>query len=172
MDIRILGWGYENIRRFGKLDIDLTQESGALPHVTLVMMRNGTGKTTTIHLIRSVLNGSASHWSAQQIRDFQPRDRESAFGKFYIKIKFNTEIYFYLLTLDYDGGTATYQTSRVSNSSGGMEQGRNLPTSLNGVFDVEEFVNRFIFDGEQAKKNTKLFELRGRKCHQIFVSCR
>ena len=152
MDIRILGWGYENIRRFGKLDIDLTQGNNTLPHVTLVMMRNGTGKTTTIHLIRSILNGSATSWSAQQVREFRPKEHEATNGKFYLKIRFNMDVYYYVLAFDYKNGTASYETSRVSNTSGGLEPGRNLPTSLSGVFDVEEFVNRFIFDGEQAKK--------------------
>lgn len=152
MDIRILGWGYENIRRFGKLDIDLTQGNNTLPHVTLVMMRNGTGKTTTIHLIRSVLNGCATNWTAQQVREFRPKEYAAAIGKFYFKIRFNMDVYYYVLTFDYESGTASYETSRVSNTSGGLEPGRNLPTSLSGVFDVEEFVNRFIFDGEQAKK--------------------
>ena len=117
MDIRILGWGYENIRRFGKLDIDLTQGNNTLPHVTLVMMRNGTGKTTTIHLIRSVLNGCATNWTAQQVREFRPKEHDAATGKFYLKIRFNMDVYYYVLTFDYESGTASYETSRVSNTS-------------------------------------------------------
>ena len=121
MDIRILGWGYENIRRFGNLDIDLTQGDNTLPHVTLVMMRNGTGKTTTIHLIRSVLNGRATNWTAQQVREFRPKEHDATTGKFYLKIRFNMDIYYYVLTFDYESGTASYETSRVSNASGGLE---------------------------------------------------
>lgn len=53
MEIKILGWSYENIRRFENLAIDLLNGGCTLPHITLVMMRNGTGKTTTIQLIRA-----------------------------------------------------------------------------------------------------------------------
>lgn len=152
MDIKILGWSYENIRRFKKLDIDLSQETLSLPHVSLVMMRNGTGKTTTIHLIRAILSGTAKNWSSEQVREFRPKGKDVDYGKFVLRIKFNQDVYFYTLLLDYENGKASYQTSRVSNTSGGLEDGRILPTALNGVFDVEEFVNRFIFDGEQARK--------------------
>lgn len=155
MNIEILGWSYENIRRFGKLNIDLRQDRLSPPHVCLVMMRNGTGKTTTIQLIRAVLNGAATSWTAQQVREFRPKGQDISFGKFNLTIKFDGNTYYYTLLLDYDRGKAEYQTSRVSSVGGGLEGGRILPTALNGVFDVEEFVNRFIFDGEQARKTLK-----------------
>lgn len=151
MNIEILGWGYENIRRFGKLDIDLRQ-GPSLPHICLIMMRNGTGKTTTIQLIRAVLNGTATAWTAQQIREFCPKEQNVSCGKFNLAIKFDGNTYYYTLLFDYERGKAEYRTSRVSSIGGGLEEGRILPTALNGVFDVEEFVNRFIFDGEQARK--------------------
>lgn len=152
MEIKILGWSYENIRRFKNLTIDLLNGGCSLPHITLVMMRNGTGKTTTIQLIRAVLNGSATNWSAEQVREFRPKDKDISCGKFCLNVKFDSNTYFFSLLLNYDEGVASYQTSRISTASGGLEAGRILPVSLNGVFDTEEFVNRFIFDGEQAKK--------------------
>ena len=152
MEICILGWSYKNIRRFGDLKIDLSPNLMTLPKVSLIMMRNGTGKTTTIHLIRAVLNGTASSWSPKQIREFKPQNSEVSEGEFSLSVRFDGDIYHYSLLLDYNRGTARYLTSRVSNTGGGQEEGRNLPSSLNGVFDVEQFVNRFIFDGEQARK--------------------
>ncbi len=152
MEIKIMGWSYENIRRFENLTIDLLNGGCNLPHITLVMMRNGTGKTTTIQLIRAVLNGSAASWSAEQVREFRPKDKDISYGKFCLNVKFDSDTYYFSLLLNYDEGVASYQTSRVSPASGGLEVGRILPVSLNGVFDTEEFVNRFIFDGEQAKK--------------------
>lgn len=147
-----MGWSYENIRRFENLTIDLVNGGCNLPHVTLVMMRNGTGKTTTIQLIRAILNGSATNWTAKQVREFRPKDKDISCGKFCLNVKFDSDTYYFSLLLNYDEGVASYQTSRVSPASGGLEVGRILPVSLNGVFDTEEFVNRFIFDGEQAKK--------------------
>ena len=152
MEIKIIGWSYENIRRFENLTIDLVNGGRPLPHITLVMMRNGTGKTTTIQLIRAVLNGSATNWTAEQVREFRPKDKDISCGTFCLNVKFDSDTYYFSLLFNYDAGVATYQTSRVRADSGGLEAGRRVPLSLNGVFDTEEFVNRFIFDGEQAKK--------------------
>lgn len=133
------------------MDVNLCQ-GDSLPHVCLIMMRNGTGKTTTIQLIRAVLNGTATTWKPEQVKEFCPKERNVSYGKFNLRIRFDGNIYYYILLFDYEGGKATYQTSRVSSTSGGLEKERILPIALNGVFDVEEFVNRFIFDGEQARK--------------------
>ncbi len=152
MEISILGWKYENIRRFNNLEIDLTTNEHKLSGVSLIMMRNGTGKTTTIQLIRAVLNGSATSWSASKIREYKPQNSAVESGKFDLRVRFDGDLYYYSLVLDYSEGKAIYRTSRVSKENGGLEEGRSLPSSLSGVFDTEEFVNRFIFDGEQARK--------------------
>lgn len=151
MEIRITGWGYENIRRLNTLDVDLSSDDGILPHTTLVMMKNGTGKTTTLHLMRAALSGNAGDWTPAQVREYKPISSDRDIGKFYIKMKFGDEPYRYSLILDYALGRATYETSRVG-LSGGLEDGHRLPTSMRQVLNNDGFVERFIFDGEQAKK--------------------
>lgn len=151
MEIRIVGWGYENIRRFNNLHIDLLQDNNRLPHTTLVMMRNGTGKTTTITLMRAVLSGNATKWKPEEVREFKPVDGQALRGKFYLKIKYGMDLYHYNLILDYDYGRASYETSCVG-LSGGLKAEHILPMQLKSVFSNEGFINRFIFDGEQAKK--------------------
>lgn len=170
MNIKITGWGYENIRRFGVLDVDLLQGSNHLPHATFIMMRNGTGKTTTITLMRAILSGIAENWSPDIVKGFKPTHGKSALGKFYIKIMFDSEIYIYNLNLNYEQGKASYQTSHVG-MSGGLEMGHILPMPLKGVLNNEGFINRFIFDGEQAKKtlnaSSKEAELAVKYLYQI-----
>ena len=151
MQIKLLGWGYENIRRFKKLDINLVESATLPPHVSLIMMRNGTGKTTTITLIRAVLSEAAKNWSPERIREFRPARGNATNGCFYMKICFGSDIYHYSLHFDYEQGIATYETSKVG-TPGGLHEGRTLPMELQGVLDNEEFVNRFVFDGEQARK--------------------
>lgn len=151
MEIKLLGWGYENIRRINTLELNLLQHDTTPPHISLIMMRNGTGKTTTITLIRAILSGAAVSWSPERVREFQPTHGQATSGKFYVKMRFGTELYHYNLLLDYEQGAALYQTSRVG-MTGGLELGRTLPMQLKGVFDNEEFINRFVFDGEQARK--------------------
>ena len=150
MKIKILGWEYENIRRIGKLNIDLNRPDGSVYENTFIMMPNGTGKTTTLRLIRAMLTGEATGWKEKEVRSFRPTFREASEGKFRFKVMFDKDIYEYTLYLDYDLGEARYETSRVARS-GGVEEGHTLPMSLRNVL-TGEFVNRFIFDGEQAQK--------------------
>ena len=150
MKIRILGWRYRNIRRMEDLEVDLT-ENGKLYPNSLIMMSNGTGKTTTLSLIRAVFSGSAETWRGAEVRTYRPAFCDAAEGSFYLKVQFDQEIYHYILHLDYEEGKAWYETSSAM-MEGGYEEGRRLPYSLRDIFRNEEFVNRFVFDGEQAKK--------------------
>lgn len=151
MNIKILGWEYENIRRIGKLSIDLTKPDGNVYENTFIMMPNGTGKTTTLRLICAILSEKgASGWKESEVRSFRPLFKTASKGKFSLKIIFDEDIYYYTLHLDYELGEVRYETTRVGRS-GGIEAGRSFPLSLKGVL-TEEFVKRFIFDGEQAQK--------------------
>ena len=114
------------------------------------MMPNGTGKTTTIDLMRAVLDGSAIDWDADRVNEFKPQYGNVSKGEFQLKTKINDEIYYNILCLDYENGKAQYKTSRTG-EPGGLEDGRNLPYQLADILNTQ-FVNRFIFDGEQAKK--------------------
>jgi DNA sulfur modification protein DndD len=148
MKIRILGWEYKNIRRINNLKIDLGQSENAAK-ISLIMMPNGTGKTTTIKLMRAVLDESAKHWTADQIQEFKPLFGDCPKGEFRLSTKIGEEIYCFVLCLDYENGVASYKTSRAG-EHGGMDNGLNFPYQLKGVFNPQ-FVKRFIFDGEQAK---------------------
>lgn len=149
MKIRILGWEYINIRRINNLCIDLTNGTTP-PKISLIMMPNGTGKTTTISLMRAVLDGTATSWPPDKVREFKPQYGDIKKGEFRLKTKINEELFYFILCLDYENGRAEYKTSRTG-QSGGLDNGRNLPYQLSGVFN-EQFVSRFVFDGEQAKK--------------------
>lgn len=150
MKIQILGWEYINIRRINNLSVDLTN-GNSIPHqISLIMMPNGTGKTTTINLMRAVLDGSALDWPEDKVREYKPQYGNVSKGEFRLKTKINDDIYYFILCLDYENGKAQYKTSRTG-EPGGLEDGRNLPYQLSGVLNTQ-FVNRFIFDGEQAKK--------------------
>lgn len=149
MKIRILGWEYINIRRINNLSVDLTNGTTP-PKISLIMMPNGTGKTTTISLMRAVLDGTATGWDQDKVREFKPQYGDIKKGEFRLKAQINEELFYFILCLDYENGKAEYRTSRTG-QPGGLDEGRNLPYQLSGIFN-EQFVSRFIFDGEQAKK--------------------
>lgn len=150
MKIRVLGWEYKGIRRMKELKVDLEKSKQVVYPNTLIMMSNGAGKTTTLHLIRAVLSGNAVEWKEREVRSFRPVGSEVPEGQFILRIMFGTDIFYYVLHLDYEEGRAWYETS--SALTGGYEHGRYLPYALRGVFEYEEFVSRFVFDGEQARK--------------------
>lgn len=151
MKIRVLGWQYENIRRMEDLEVDLTKGDGTPYPNSLIMMPNGTGKTTTLYLIRAALSGEALQWKAREVRSFRPPLSEVEEGCFILKMAFGEDIYYYILHLNYEDGTAWYETSSAM-MAGGYETGHRVPYSLRGILDRGNFVMRFVFDGEQARK--------------------
>ncbi len=67
--IEILGWESKGLRSVDyKVDFDKTQDS--VYSASLLQMPNGTGKTTTLNLIRTALSGEADNgsWTPEQTR--------------------------------------------------------------------------------------------------------
>lgn len=151
MKISILGWKYKNIRRMGDLEINLEGSNGEVFGNTLIMMPNGTGKTTTLKLICAALTGKAVEWKEREVRSFQPNYKNAKDGEFCLRVKFDEDLYYFILHFDYELGEVRYETSRAERS-GGIESGHIIPLSLQGILTEAEFVNRFVFDGEQAQK--------------------
>lgn len=156
MKIQLLGWRYKNIRKFENLEINLVFNNDNVIPITIIMMRNGTGKTTTLMLLRAIFSGKANTWGREKVRSYRPTNREVSEGSFSAKVRYilddgSSKVYRYVLHLNYETGSAYYETS-YPERHGGLEMGYDLPPSLEGVINNEEFVNRFIFDGEQARK--------------------
>ena len=148
MKMSILGIEYKNIRKITDLKMSFVDSVGNVIKNNFIMMANGTGKTTTMTLLKGLLDGKAVEWSTNYVKSFAPTTRASDTGEFSITVKFDERQYKYFLCLDYRSGVATINTTTTEN--GGFEKGRHLPDSLKDIFS-SEFVRRFIFDGEQAK---------------------
>ena len=136
---------YHNIRRMSDLTIDFTKD-GQLIGKTFVMMGNGTGKTTTIELLKGVLSGEAANWNSKKVKEY--RHKDEAEGSFEIMTEFDGRPYAYILQMDYEQGTAKISTSCPPR---GLDIGVRYPDSISRIFS-KEFVERFIFDGEQPSK--------------------
>ncbi len=149
MKMSILGIEYKNIRKITDLKLSFVDDAGNIINNNFIMMANGTGKTTTMALLKGLLDGTAAEWSESDVKSFAPTTRVSDTGEFSITVKFDERQYKYFLCLDYRTGVATINTTTTEN--GGYEEGRHLPDSLKDIFSPE-FVSRFVFDGEQAKK--------------------
>lgn len=151
MKMIILKIGYKNIRKIADLTLSFTHEDGSIVKNSFIMMANGTGKTTTIALIKGLLDGSAEDWNRDEVRSFAPTTANVDSGEFSIVVKFDEKQYTYFLTLDYKEGSARIETLSVSLN--GREKGRRLPEAIKKLF-TKDFVRRFVFDGEQATKST------------------
>lgn len=146
MDVRIQGWKYENIRG-GMRDVEI-DFGHAPPRWALIQMPNGTGKTTTMALLRAVLAGESL--PASVVRDFRP-DEHTETGRFELRLVIDGRPLRLEMRLDYESGEITYWTTRAALAAGGMEEGRILPEEL-GLLITPEFTRLFIFDGEMAKQ--------------------
>lgn len=149
MKMSILGMEYKNIRKISDLKLSFVDDTGNVINNNFIMMANGTGKTTTMALLKGLLDGTAVDWEASEVRSFAPTTSISDTGEFSITVKFDERQYKYFLCLDYRAGVAKINTTTTDN--GGYEEGRYLPDSIKDIF-TSEFVSRFVFDGEQAKK--------------------
>ena len=149
MKMSILEIEYRNIRKINDLKIPFVNENGEIIKNNFIMMANGTGKTTTMTLLKGLFDGTAPSWPSEKIKSFAPAMTGAEHGEFAVTVKFDEKRYKYVLSLDYKAGTA--EISTITSAVGGRESGRHLPESIRGIFSPE-FVRRFIFDGEQAEK--------------------
>ena len=146
MEIKVHGWKYEGIRGgLAKASIDLGSDPSRW---TLIQMPNGTGKTTTMALLRAAF--SHESFTPDRVRGFRQDDTTQS-GLFELTLSVDAKLYRLQLRFDFGAGTCTYWTARVGLSGGGLEEGWLLPSDLRRLF-TQEFVRLFVFDGELAKE--------------------
>ena len=145
MNLRIEEIRYKNIRDIGSLKLDFTKSGSNQPkHISLVQMPNGTGKTTTMGLIRHLILGT--DLDNETVRGYEPETGASN-GEFIISFATGDERFRLHMELDYDLGTITYKHSYPQREGGGLNNNHYLPLALENIL-TEEFVDLFIFNGE------------------------
>ena len=150
MKMSILSLEYKNIRKISNLKLSFTKQDGSVVGNNFIMMANGTGKTTTMGLIKGLFDGTIVSWPPETIMSYKPTSTGAENGEFSVTVKFDDKQYKYFVYMNYLTGTAEIKTT--SSETGGMEQGLHLPESIRGIFSPE-FVRRFVFDGEQATRS-------------------
>ena len=110
MKMSILELEYKNIRKISSLQISFRNDTGGVIKNNFVMMANGTGKTTTMTLIKGLLDGSAKNWPVDYVKSFAPTTTTGDKGEFSITVKFDEKQYKYFLSLDYVNGIAKIET--------------------------------------------------------------
>ena len=141
--LRILGWKAEGLR-CADHEVDFRQGRDSPYPVSLIQMRNGTGKTTTLRLLRAALSGSLKEQrNSDAVGEFR-RDG-SDMGKFELRLEYNGRPLTLLMEFDFETRSVQYKTTGRDGQKSGFGPGRTLARFLN-----EKFVNFFVFDGELA----------------------
>ena len=146
MKIFIKGWHTKGLR-CPDMDIELSSgnEGGG---VSLIQMPNGTGKTTTLTLLKACLTGEATNWSQQEIAEFAKPNSGNEVGVFRLDLLYDMDPLTIELTLNFEGNSPTeYKTTAPK--LGGVINGWDPPVDIR-QFLQKKVVNLFIFDGEFA----------------------
>jgi len=144
MDVRLTGWKAINLRG-GLRDVEI--DLGDNPcRWTLIQMPNGTGKTTTMELLRATLNGG--DLAAKTVRELRADDHVEK-GFFEARLLVDDKSYRLQLELDFRDGSATNWTVQERERGGGREVGRNLPLNLQTLLKPT-LTELFVFNGELA----------------------
>ena len=147
MKIELAGWSSSGLR-CPDIEIELTTGDKIAP-VSLIQMPNGTGKTTTLTMIRAAMNGEAQGWLPAKIRSLRRPGELHSEGEFVLNLKVNDQPLTFELTLNFELGKAEYRTT--SFGSGGIIPGWEPPPEVKKFLDPR-FVQLFVFDGEFADK--------------------
>jgi hypothetical protein len=148
IDLRITGWKAEGLRCPDHEVSFLNGDKSVYP-ISLLQMPNGTGKTTTLTLLRACLSGAAlsEGWDAEKVRSFQKRDSEEGTGTFVVELLANKKRVTFTMTFDFEEGTVRYSTT----AGPGKREGFHPPRELQ-KFLRPSFVRFFVFDGELAEQ--------------------
>ena len=144
MKVQVIGWRAKNLRGYLRdVDIDLSASS---KRWTLLQMPNGTGKTTTMALLRLALNGRAI--SNEEVMGFRADDTV-ADGLFALTLEIDAIRYEIRMQFDFRRPGMFFQTNVPSETSGGLQDRHYLPAALRDTLrsGVTEL---FVFDGELA----------------------
>jgi DNA sulfur modification protein DndD len=146
--IKILRWKASGLR-CPDHEFSFESTAGNVHPLTLIQMPNGTGKTTTLTLIRAALSGSGADggWDAARVRSFAKRGAKVTRGEFQIAFMINTARYTVTMRFDYEEGRMEFATTGGS----GLSSGFNIPAHMK-EFLRPEFVPYFVFDGELAEQ--------------------
>lgn len=147
--ILLAGWEAEGLR-CPDHRVSFEQDPEHVYPISLLQMPNGTGKTTTLHLLRAALSGEAESnrgaWQAPEVRALCKRGNENGTGTFRVTLLVDGRRITICLNFDFDQGTVGYTTTLPS----GMKNGFRPPPGVEKFF-LPQFVNFYVFDGELAE---------------------
>ena len=143
--MRILGWQAQGLRCPDHEIKCCDGDDNPFP-ITLIQMPNGTGKTTTLMLLRAALSGAAADvWDQSTVSELKKKDSDQDEGLFELRLTLNGKRITVRMEFDFAAGGLEYKTTWGS----GQENSFSPPLELRRFMNPD-FVNFFVFDGELA----------------------
>ena len=145
--MRLLGWKAQGLR-CPDHEISCADSNGEPFPVSLIQMPNGTGKTTTLDLLRAALSGAAVEpgWDRHRISEFRKRNSDVADGFFEVRLLLNERRATIVMEFDFENGRVSYRTTHGP----GRRDGFHPPSDFRRFMN-KNFVNFYVFDGELAQ---------------------
>ena len=145
--MRILGWKAEGLR-CPDHEISCADSDDNPYPVSLIQMPNGTGKTTTLNLLRAALSGSGD-WGLvpNAISEYRKRNSDRSDGVFEVRLLLNSKRATITMEFDFENGRVSYKTTHGSGRSNGFYPPPDFRRFMN-----ENFVRFYVFDGELAQQ--------------------
>lgn len=145
--MRILGWKAHGLR-CPDHEINCADSDGEPFPISLIQMPNGTGKTTTLALLRAALSGSAvpPGWDRLKVAEFKKRNSTETDGLFEVTLLLNDRRATIRMEFDFENGRVAYKTTHGH----GLRDGFHPPSDFRRFMNAN-FVNFYVFDGELAQ---------------------
>jgi DNA sulfur modification protein DndD len=145
--MRILGWKAEGLR-CPDHEINCCRDDGQTYRVSLIQMPNGTGKTTTLQLLRAAISGSAAadRWSPSAVKELKKRGSDNSHGSFVLRLLLDRRRVTVIMAFDFEAGKISYKTTRGHGQVNGFDPPHDFRRFMN-----DNFAKFFVFDGELAQ---------------------
>lgn len=139
--MKILGWKSEGLR-CPDHEVDCCRDDGNTYAVSLIQMPNGTGKTTTLMLLRAALSGELT----EEVQSFKKRHSDIDYGRFSVTLLLNQRRVTITMFFDFQQNTVKFATTKDAGQVEGF-----VPPADFKRFLSPEFIKFFVFDGELAQ---------------------
>ena len=130
MRLEIVGWKSEGLRC---PDFSFNLDKISNLKATFVQMPNGTGKTTTLELLKSCLYDR--DFKPEDINSYKPKKEKDIKDKPFFQTKFKIDGNIFYITINFDFKKNTHSYSSSLKGKGGQKPGFILPEELETVVD-------------------------------------